>query len=111
MLSPLTRLRALILLTAVMSLGFTVPAAAQEADPVVSQEEASQVARTVVSYCQVLMGRMDGLIREDWAAQDIAALSSAWASLGCPHLYGLIPVPSAGAAASEGPRAPRWILR
>lgn len=49
----------------------------------VSQEDVDNAARSIARYCKTLVQRMDGLINEEWATQDLSALASVWDALNC----------------------------
>ena len=81
----------------------------------VSVEDVDNAARSIARYCRILVKRMDGLINESWATQDLGDLASVWDALNCHQVFGFDPVPVAPAPATEteqtGTRTPRWIVR
>jgi|GEM_PF-6480518 len=77
----------------------------------VSVEDVDNAARSIARYCRILVTRMDGLINEDWATQDLGALASVWDSLNCHQVFGFDPGPGSAAPAGDGQRTPRWIVR
>ena len=90
------------------ALGGPAPGLAQGSTDV-SQEDVDKAARSIARYCKTLVQRMDGLINEEWATQDLSALASVWESLNCYQLFGFDPAPAA--AGEGGERKLRWIVR
>ena len=90
-----------------LALATPVPAAAQKAPASeVSQQDVDEAARSIARYCKILVERMDGLINEEWATQDLGALASVWDALNCHQVFGFDP----GGDGSGG-RKLRWIVR
>lgn len=78
----------------------------------VSQKDVEDAAKSIARYCKILVQRMDGLISEDWATQDLSALANVWDALNCHQLFGFDPAPTAGTKdTDDGDRLPRWIVR
>ena len=57
--------------------------------PELTQTEAEQAARSVARFCKVLIDRMDELIDDKWATQDLGDLASVWDSLACHEVFGV----------------------
>lgn len=93
------------------SVGLTQTASNPSDD--VSVEDVDNAARSIARYCRILVTRMDGLINEDWATQDLGALASVWDSLNCHQVFGFDPAPqgSVSQGAAGGAGTPRWIVR
>ena len=97
-----------ILFSVALALGAPAPGMAQgTAD--VSQEDVDKAAKSIARYCKTLVQRMDGLINEEWATQDLNALASVWESLNCHQLFGFDPAPAE--TSGDGDRKLRWIVR
>lgn len=78
----------------------------------VSVEDVDNAARSIARYCRIIVTRMDDLINEDWATQDLGALASVWDALNCHQVFGFDPAPQEqGAQGSGGAGPPRWIVR
>ena len=73
----------------------------------VSQKDVDEAARSIARYCKILVQRMDGMINEEWATQDLGALASVWDALHCHQVFGFDPEP----ADAKGDRKLRWIVR
>lgn len=78
------------LLVAVAGIAFAVPpAATQEQQAEVTQKDAETAARSVARYCKILITRMDGIIEDKWATQDLQDLAVVWDSLNCHEVFGV----------------------
>ena len=78
------------LLAAVAGIAFAVPpASSQEQQPEVTQKDAENAARSVARYCKILIARMDGIIEDKWATQDLQDLAVVWDSLNCHEVFGV----------------------
>lgn len=62
---------------------------AQEKTPELTQAEAETAARSVARFCKILVDRMDDLIEDQWATQDLGDLASVWNSLACHEVFGI----------------------
>ena len=72
--------------------GITVaipPVSSQEKQAEVTQEDAENAARSVARYCKILITRMDGIIEDKWATQDLQDLAVVWDSLNCHEVFGV----------------------
>lgn len=84
------QLVSVILLATVAGLGLVVPSAsAQDKQAGVTQADAETAARSVARYCKILVGRMDKLIEDNWATQDLQDLAVVWDSLNCHEVFGV----------------------
>lgn len=78
------------LLATVAGIAFAVPpASAQEQQVEVTQKDAENAARSVTRYCKILITRMDGIIEDKWATQDLQDLAAVWDSLNCHEVFGV----------------------
>jgi len=66
-----------------------LPASAQDKQSEVTQADAENAARSVARYCKILVGRMDKLIEDNWATQDLQDLAVLWDSLNCHEVFGV----------------------
>ena len=66
----------------------TAPALAQE-DKQITQAEAEQAAQSVAKFCKILINRMEELIEDQWATQDLQDLAAVWDSLDCHQVFGV----------------------
>lgn len=64
------------------------PASAQS-EPQITQAEAEEAAQSVAKFCKILIGRMEELIEDQWATQDLQDLSAVWDSLDCHQVFGV----------------------
>lgn len=55
----------------------------------VTQAEAEEAARSVARFCKILVTRMDELIVDSWASQELQDLASVWDSLDCHQVFGV----------------------
>lgn len=83
--------RAATLSIAVASCLLIAPATlvAQDRTPELTQAEAETAARSVARFCKILVDRMDELINDQWATQDLGDLASVWDSLACHEVFGI----------------------
>ena len=78
------------LLAAVTGIAFTIsPASSQEQKAEVTQADAENAARSVARYCKILITRMEDLIEDNWATQDLQDLAVVWDSLNCHEVFGV----------------------
>ena len=77
-----------ILLPALIFAAMTVPAGSQS-DTRISEAEAEKAAQSVATFCKILIGRMEGLIDDQWATQDLQDLAAVWDSLDCHQVFGV----------------------
>ena len=66
----------------------TAPALAQD-NKQISQAEAEQAAQSVAKFCKILVARMEDLIEDQWATQDLQDLAAVWDSLDCHQVFGV----------------------
>lgn len=76
-----------ILLFAVLAA--PLPAVSQAQDAELTQKEAEEAARSVARFCKILVTRMEDLISDEWATQDLQDLSAVWDSLDCHQVFGI----------------------
>lgn len=55
----------------------------------ITQAEAQKAASSVAKFCKTLIARMDDLIEDQWATQDLQDLAAVWASLDCHQVFGI----------------------
>ncbi len=67
----------------------TGSAFAQSSDQQITQAEAENAAQSVAKFCKILVGRMENLINDDWATQDLQDLAAVWDSLDCHQVFGV----------------------
>lgn len=77
----------------------------------VTESDVDNAAKSVARYCKIVVERMDDLISADWATEDLSNLANVWDALNCHQLFGFGSGPSGAAAAGDGDRLPRWIVR
>lgn len=82
-----TRIACVIVLAALMATPQS--GIAQSREPEVTQAEAEEAARSVARFCKVLVQRMEELIDDQWATQDLGDLASVWQSLACHEVFGV----------------------
>lgn len=91
-----------------VALALAVPVSAlAQGSADVSQEDVDKAGKSIARYCKILVQRMDGLINEEWATQDLGALASVWDALNCHQVFGFDPP----APDEKGERKLRWIVR
>ncbi|MEM1382778.1 MAG: hypothetical protein AAF713_12275 [Pseudomonadota bacterium] len=76
-------------LTALALMAMTGCAVAQSSEPEVTEAEAENAARSVARYCKTLVTRMDDIITDQWATQDLQELAAVWDSLDCHRVFGV----------------------
>ena len=80
----------ILLLATAAGIAFVItPASSQEQQVEVTQKDAENAARSVASYCKILITRMDGIIEDKWATQDLQDLAVVWDSLNCHEVFGV----------------------
>lgn len=65
------------------------PLHAHSNEPQITQAEAEKAAQSVALFCKVLITRMEGLIEDQWATQDLQDLAAVWDSLDCHQVFGV----------------------
>jgi hypothetical protein len=65
------------------------PAVSQESQAIITKAEAETAAIAVAGFCKVIVERMEGVISDEWATQDLRDLSAAWDSLDCDKVFGV----------------------
>lgn len=65
------------------------PAQAQSEQAEVTREEAEAAARSVARHCKILINRIDELIEDEWATQDLKDLAAVWDGLNCHNVFGV----------------------
>lgn len=80
-----------IFLLACACLVVLAPAAAraQGKTAELTQAEAEEAARSVAKFCKTLIERMERMIDDEWATQDLGDLASVWQSLACHQVFGI----------------------
>ena len=92
-----------------LGLAFSGQASAQgESSAQIDPKEADKIVRKVASYCQITLERMNGVISQELATQDLRAFASIWDSLNCNEIFN---PPSPVSERPEGRGEPRWIVR
>jgi len=76
-----------LILALALGLAWTGPSLA--AEPGITQAEAEKAAQSVARFCKVLIARMEGLIDDQWATQDLQDLASVWDRLDCHQVFGV----------------------
>lgn len=66
-----------------------IAAGAQTKTAELTQAEAEEAARSVAKFCKTLIDRMEGMIDDEWATQDLGDLASVWQSLACHQVFGI----------------------
>jgi len=74
---------------ALIALGLGIAMPANGARTEITQAEAEQAAQSVAKFCKILIGRMEGLIEDQWATQDLQDLAAVWDSLDCHQVFGV----------------------
>lgn len=64
-------------------------ASAQESESGITQAEAEKAAQSVAVFCKILISRMEDLIEDQWATQDLQDLAAVWDSLDCHQVFGV----------------------
>lgn len=82
------RLYAVLAVAALMSAPWAGPAQAQEKAQI-TQAEAVKAAQSVATFCKTLITRMEELIDDQWATQDLQDLAAVWDSLDCHQVFGV----------------------
>jgi len=67
----------------------SLPAASQETAAIITKAEAEAAAAAVAGFCKVIVNRMENVITDEWATQDLRDLSAAWDSLDCDKVFGV----------------------
>ena len=65
------------------------PAVSQETQAIITKAEAEAAAAAVAGFCKVIVSRMQGVITDEWATQDLRDLSAAWNNLDCDKVFGV----------------------
>jgi hypothetical protein len=66
----------------------SLPAMSQQ-QAIITKAEAEAAAAAVAGFCKVIVKRMEGVISDEWATQDLRDLSTAWDSLDCDKVFGV----------------------
>lgn len=66
-----------------------LPGAAAASEPQITQAEAEKAAQSVAQFCKILISRMEGLIEDQWATQDLQDLAAVWDNLDCHQVFGV----------------------
>ncbi|MEM6661481.1 MAG: hypothetical protein AAF666_04800 [Pseudomonadota bacterium] len=82
------RFCAALAVTGLLAGPFAVPAQAQEKAQI-TQAEAEKAAQSVATFCKTLITRMEELIDDQWATQDLQDLAAVWDSLDCHQVFGV----------------------
>ena len=61
----------------------------RSAEPQITQAEAEKAAQSVAMFCKILINRMEGLIEDQWATQDLQDLAAVWDNLDCHQVFGV----------------------
>lgn len=64
-------------------------ASVQESESGITQAEAEKAAQSVAVFCKILISRMEDLIEDQWATQDLQDLAAVWDSLDCHQVFGV----------------------
>lgn len=72
-----------------LALFLGAPASGLAAEPQITQAEAEKAAQSVALFCKILITRMEGLIEDQWATQDLQDLAAVWDSLDCHQVFGV----------------------
>lgn len=79
-----------VLLVAVLIAPNAAPVHAQDGSSgPITQAEAQKAASSVAKFCKTLVARMDDLIEDQWATQDLQDLAAVWDSLDCHQVFGI----------------------
>ncbi|MCL5777896.1 hypothetical protein M1105_12980 [Limibaculum sp. FT325] len=54
-----------------------------------TQADAEEAARAIAHYCKVVSERIEGIISDQWATQDLQDLASVWRDLNCHQVFGV----------------------
>lgn len=65
------------------------PSSAAERAPEVTQADAEEAARAIAYYCKIVSQRIEGIISDQWATQDLQDLASVWRDLNCHQVFGV----------------------
>lgn len=79
----------LLALILALALGLALSGPGMATEPGITQAEAEKAAQSVARYCKVLIVRMDELIDDQWATQDLQDLASVWDKLDCHQVFGV----------------------
>ena len=86
----MNKIVSVFLIATVAGVAFAVPSvSSQEQQAEVTQKDAENAARSVTRYCKILITRMDGIIEDKWATQDLQDLAVVWDSLNCHEVFGV----------------------
>ena len=66
-----------------------VPGTVSVAEPQITQAEAEKAAQSVAQFCKILITRIESLIEDQWATQDLQDLAAVWDSLDCHQVFGV----------------------
>ncbi|MEM7059825.1 MAG: hypothetical protein AAF557_19740 [Pseudomonadota bacterium] len=68
---------------------FILPIHSHSTEPQITQAEAEKAAQSVAQFCKILISRMESLIDDQWATQDLQDLAAVWDSLDCHQVFGV----------------------
>ena len=68
---------------------FVLAGPTRSAEPQITQAEAEKAAQSVAMFCKILINRMEGLIEDQWATQDLQDLAAVWDNLDCHQVFGV----------------------
>ena len=65
------------------------PAVSQDTVAIITKAEAEAAAAAVAGFCKIIVRRMESVITDEWATQDLRDLSAAWDNLDCDKVFGV----------------------
>ena len=65
------------------------PVISHSTEAQITQAEAEKAAQSVAQFCKILITRMESLIDDQWATQDLQDLAAVWDSLDCHQVFGV----------------------
>ena len=72
-----------------LAMTLSLPLTGHASEPQITQAEAEKAAQSVAQFCKILISRMEGLIEDQWATQDLQDLAAVWDSLDCHQVFGV----------------------
>ena len=66
-----------------------LPVFSHATEPQITQAEAEKAAQSVAQFCKILITRMESLIEDQWATQDLQDLAAVWDNLDCHQVFGV----------------------
>lgn len=67
----------------------SMPSGLRAAEAQITQAEAEKAAQSVAQFCKILITRMEGIIDDQWATQDLQDLAAVWDNLACHQVFGV----------------------